>query len=247
MSAAPGRPKPARSRLAGKAAGRRPKGADMKRRDATAALIAAGFGPAVLAQGGPVEGRHYARLGQVLPGTAGKIDVVEFFFYKCPHCNAFDPLLEGWVHQLPADVSFRRVPVGQQAVLKLHQRMFYALEAMGALSPQVHSGIFNALHRGRVEADDEAAVVALVGRLGVDTAKFKPALNSFGVQTRMAQGLKLAEAAGVDTVPALVVAGRWRTGPGMAGTPGQGEAAQGQQALAAADFLVKQARSGTKS
>lgn len=219
----------------------------LNRRDATAALIAAGFGPAALAQGGPVEGKHYARLGQALPGTPGKVEVIEFFFYMCPHCNAFDPLLEAWVHQLPADVSFRRVPVGQQLMLKLHQRMYYALEALGALTPQVHAGIFDAFHRQRVEAQDEAAVTALVGKLGVDTAKFKQAFSSFGVQTRLTQGLKLAEAAGVDTVPALVVAGRWRTGPGMAGTPGQNEAAQGQAALAVADFLIKQARAGKTS
>jgi thiol:disulfide interchange protein DsbA len=219
----------------------------MKRRSATAALITAGFAPAVLAQGGPVEGKHYARLGQTLPGTPGKVDVIEFFFYKCPHCNAFDPLLEAWVHQLPADVSFRRVPVGAQLVLKLHQRMYYALEAMGALTPAVHSGIFNAFHRGGVEANDEAAVVALAGRLGVDTAKFKQAFNSFGVQAKVQQGMKLAELSGADNVPALVIAGRWRTGPGMAGTPGQSEAAQGQQALAVADFLIKMARAGKVS
>ena len=214
----------------------------MKRRDAAFVLATAGLVPAALAQGGPVEGKQYARLPQALPGTPGKIEVIEFFFYRCPHCNAFDPLLEAWVHQLPADVSFRRVPVGGQAVLKLHQRMFFALEAMGALSPAVHSGIFNAFHRQGVDANDEDAVVALVGRLGVDTAKFKQTFNSFGVQTKLAQSAKLAEAAGVQYVPALVVGGRWRTEPGMAGTPGQSEALQGQQALAVADFLVKLSR-----
>ena len=219
----------------------------MKRRHATAALIAAGLSPLARAQGGPVEGRHYTRLGQTLPTAAGKIEVVEFFFYLCPHCNAFDPLLEAWVHQLPADVSFRRVPVGMSLVQKLHQRMFYALESMGALTPQVHAGIFNAFHRAGVQANDEDAIVALVGKLGVDTAKFKAAFNAFGVQAKVNQGLKLAEVAGVDGVPALVVAGRWRTGPGMAGTPGQSEAAQGQQALAVASFLIQQARTGKTS
>lgn len=219
----------------------------MKRRHATAALIAAGLAPAVQAQGGPVEGRQYVRLGQALPTTAGKIDVVEFFFYTCPHCNAFDPGLEAWVHQLPADVSFRRVPVGVTLVHKLHQRMYYALDAIGALTPPVHAGIFNAFHRAGIEANDEAAVVALVGKLGVDTVKFKAAFNAFGVQAKIGQGLALAQAAGVDTVPALVVAGRWRTSPALAGTPGQSEVAQGQQALAVADFLVKQARSGKTS
>lgn len=214
----------------------------MRRRDAGLALLAAGVVPAARAQGGPVEGRHYVRLAQPLPGTTGKVEVIEFFFYRCPHCFALDPALEAWAHRQPADVTLRRVPVGQQAVLKLHQRMFYALEAMGGLTPAVHAGIFNAFHRQGTDANDEAAVVALVGRLGVDSAKFRAALNSFGVQTRLAQGHKLAEACGVDTVPALVVGGRWRTGPNLAGTPGQTEAQQGQQTLAVVDQLIKLSR-----
>lgn len=215
----------------------------MKRRDATLALAATSLiGSAAHAQGGPVEGRHYQRLSQPLPGTPGKVEVIEFFFYKCPHCNAFDPLLEPWTHQLPADVTFRRVPVGQQAMLKLHQRMFYALEAMGALTPAVHSGIFNAFHRLNIDANDEAGVVALVGKLGVDQAKFKQAFASFGVQAKVAQGQKLAEQSGAESVPMLVIGGRYRTGPGMAGTPNQSELVNGQEALVVADFLIKLSR-----
>lgn len=202
----------------------------MKRRDAGLALAAAGLAPIAMAQGAPVEGRHYARLGQPLPATPGKVEVIEFFFYKCSHCFAFDPLLEAWVHRLPADVGFRRVPVGQQAMLKLHQRMFYALEAMGALTPAVHAGIFNAFHRQGVDALDEAAVVALVGKLGVDTAKFKQTLSSFGVQGQLGE------------LVALVVGGRYRTGPGMGGNPNESATVQGQQALAVADFLIKLSR-----
>jgi thiol:disulfide interchange protein DsbA len=217
----------------------------MKRRDATLALAAVGLAstaPAAWAQGGPIEGRHYQRLAQPLPGAPGKIEVIEFFFYKCPHCFALDPLLEAWVHQLPPDVAFRRIPVGQQAMLKLHQRMFYALEAMGALTPAVHSGIFNAFHRLNIDATDEAGVVALVGKLGVDTAKFKQAFASFGVQGKVAQGQKLAELSGADSVPTLVIGGRFRTGPGMGSDPNQSEMAHGQQALAVADFLIKLSR-----
>lgn len=219
----------------------------MRRRHAAAALVAAGLTPLAQAQGGPVEGRQYVRLGRALPATTSEIDVVEFFFYTCPHCNAFDPALEAWVHQLPGDVSFRRVPVGGMAVHKLHQRMFYALEAIGALTPQVHAGIFNAFHRAGLEANDEASVIALVGKLGVDTTRFKAALNDFSLQLKVGRGNALAEAAGVDSVPSLVLAGRWRTSPAMAGTPSQDEVVQGQQALAVADFLLKQARSGKTS
>ncbi|CAM3744712.1 thiol:disulfide interchange protein DsbA/DsbL [Roseateles saccharophilus] len=217
----------------------------MRRRDATAALAAAGLLPlatAARAQGGPVEGRQYARLPQALPGTPGKIEVVEFFFYRCPHCYAFDPLLEAWVHKLPADVSFRRVPVGGQKILQLHQRMFYALQAMNALTPQVHGGIFNAIHRGGMGLEDEAAVTALVSQLGVDAARFKATFHAFGIEPKIAQGTRLAEACGVESVPALVVGGRWRTSPSMAGTPGQNEQTDGQQALAVADYLISLSR-----
>lgn len=204
----------------------------MKRRDVALALASAGLLPAALAQGAPVQGKHYVSLEQALPGTPGKIEVVEFFLYTCPACFAFDPQLEAWVHQLPSDVSFRRVPVGTQAMHKLHQRMFYALQALGALSPAVHTGIFNAFHRQGAQVSDEDAAVALVGRLGVDTAKFRQTLVSFTIQNKVSQGLKLAEMSGAGGVPTLVVAGRWRTGPGMAG----------QQVLPVADYLIRQAR-----
>jgi len=215
----------------------------MQRRELNALLALGGLGGWSAAQAAaPTEGRQYQRLGQPLPIAPGKVEVIEFFFYRCPHCFAFDPLLETWVHQQPADVSFRRVPVGQQALLKLHQRMFYALEAMGAMSPTVHTGIFNALHRQGVEANDEAGVVALVQRLGVDPARFRQAFSSFGVQGKLAQGTKLAELCGVDGVPALVVGGRFRTGLGQGNAAGTSELASGQQMLAVADHLIKLAR-----
>lgn len=213
----------------------------MKRRD-LGLLALGGLTGWETAQAAPAEGRQYSRLGQPLPVTAGKVEVIEFFFYRCPHCFAFDPLLEAWAHQQPADVSLRRVPVGQQALLKLHQRMFYALEAMGAMSPTVHTGIFNAIHRQGVEANDEAGIVALVQRLGVDPARFRQAFNSFGVQGKLAQGSKLAELCGVDGVPALVVGGRFRTTLGQGATPGQSELVSGQQMLAVGDHLIKLAR-----
>jgi thiol:disulfide interchange protein DsbA len=140
-------------------------------------------------------------------------------------------------------VALRRIHVGGQALLKLHQRMFIALDAMGALTPAVHAGIFQAFHAQRVDVTDEAAAVALVARLGVDEARFKQTLGSFGVQTKAAQADKLAQACGVEQVPMLVVAGRWRTVLGMGAAPG-GSASHGQHTLAVADALIKLARSG---
>lgn len=194
-----------------------------------------------LAQGGPVEGRHYQRLTQALPTPPGKIELVEFFWYGCPHCYAFDPVLEAWLKTLPADVSFRRVHVGFRANIKLHQKLFYALEAMGK-EAEVHDRVFAAFHRDRLNLDDEASIVDLVGKLGIDQAKFKNAVNSFGVQTKAQQATKLSEDFRIDGVPALGVAGRFLTSPSMAGVRGTPEIVQGQQAVAVADFLIKLAR-----
>jgi len=209
----------------------------VKRRDVALALASAGLLPTALAQGSPVEGKHYVRLGQPLPATPGSIEVLEFFLYTCPACYALDPQLETWAQRQPASVSLRRVPVGMQAMQKLHQRMFYALQAMGAMSPSVHAGIFNAFHRAGVQVTDADAAVALVAQLGVDATKFRQTLGSFAVQNKVNQGLKLAELSGADGVPTLVVAGRWRTGPALAGA----------QTLAVVDFLIQQARAGKTS
>src|SRR6218665_3853548 len=121
----------------------------MKRRDFSAVLGLSAVSGLALAQGAPVEGRHYQRLSQPLPTPPGKVEVLEFFWYGCPHCFAFDPVLEAWVKQLPADVTFRRVHVGFRANIKLHQRLFYALEAMGK-EAELHARVFNAFHRDRL-------------------------------------------------------------------------------------------------
>ncbi|MCV2351379.1 thiol:disulfide interchange protein DsbA/DsbL [Paucibacter sp. Y2R2-4] len=201
----------------------------------SAALTAAGLPQLSWAQGGtPVEGTQYQRLAQPLPAAAsGKIEVFEFFLYTCPHCYALDPLLSAWSKQLPADVVLRRIHVGVGAMHKLHQRMFYALEAMGRLG-DLHEAVFKAFHVDHAELTDEKSITALMGKLGVDTAKFSAAFNSFGAQTRLGQMAKLATDYKVEGVPALGVGGRYLTAPSMA----KGNA----QALAVTDHLIKLVR-----
>ena len=130
----------------------------MKRREFTASLWrrrrrpSAG-GPA-RAQGGPVEGTHYVRAepAAVAIAPAGKVEVVEFFWYGCPHCNAFEPTLEAWVKKLPADVVFRRVPVAFRAEpYGAHQRIYFALETMGQVEA-MHRKVFYAIHNDRAAA-----------------------------------------------------------------------------------------------
>ena len=215
----------------------------MKRRDFSALLATAPWAGLVLAQGGPVEGRQYQTLSSTLPTTPGKIEVIEFFWYGCPHCYAFEPALEAWSKQLPTDVSFRKVHVAFRANVKQHQRMFYALEAMGK-EAAVRPAVFNAMHQQGLSLDDAKSQAAFLGPLGIDAAKYQDAFNSFGVQTKCTQAEKLSEAYRIDGVPSLGIAGRFLTSPGLAGT-GQRttELEQGQKALQVADFLIQRVRS----
>jgi thiol:disulfide interchange protein DsbA len=214
---------------------------NMHRRDFSAALVGAGalvIGLPAAAQGAPVEGTHYVRLGQPLAVTApaGKIEVVEFFWYGCPHCNAFEPMLEAWVKKLPDHVSFRRVPVAfRDEPFGTHQRIYYALEAMGQLDA-MHRKVFYAIHNDRQKLDKPADIAAFMGKNGVDGAKFVEVLNSFGVQTKARQAKQLAEAYKIDGVPAIGVQGRFYTSGSLAGSP--------EQSLRVTDFLIERSRKG---
>ncbi len=211
----------------------------MKRREfsntllGTAALVVPGFGHA---QGGPVEGKHFVRLNQPLPTSAGvgKIELIEFFWYGCPHCNAFEPALEAWLRQLPADVAFQRVPVAFSAEpFVAHQRIYYALESLDLLGT-MHRKVFYAIHRDRMRLDKPAEISAFMARNGVDEAKFMEAFGSFTTQTRLRQAQRLVDGYKIDGVPALGVQGRYYTSGALAG--------DNEKALAVVDFLMLRLR-----
>lgn len=213
----------------------------MKRREFTggmAACAAAGIGatllaPAVHAQA-PQAGTDYVVLKQPQPTSApGKIEVVEFFWYGCPHCNRFEPLLDVWVKKLPADVSFRRVPVAFREEFVVHQRIYYALEALGQLET-LHRKVFHAIHVERNPLNKPEAVADFMAKNGVDRAKFLEAFNSFGVQAKVRQASQLAEGYKIDGVPALGVNGRYWTSGGLTGSL--------ERSLVVADYLIAQAR-----
>ena len=216
----------------------------MKRREFTATLLAAGAGAAVMgqatlsqAQGTPTEGKDYVRLSQPLPAAAGgKIEVAEFFWYGCPHCNDFEPMLDGWAKKLPADVSFRRVPVAfRDEPFGSHQRIYYALEAMGQVDA-LHRKVFYAIHNDRAKLDKPADIAAFMAKNGLDSAKFLDVFNSFSVQTKARQAKQLSESYKIDGVPAMGIHGRYYTSGSLAGS--------NDRALAVADFLIQRARKG---
>ncbi len=188
----------------------------------------------------PADGAEYISLDQAVPteGGPGKVDVVEFFWYSCPHCNAFEPLLEAWLSKLPKNVHFRRVPVMFRPTFEPQQRLFYVLEAMGKL-PELHKKVFYAIHVEKQTLDSVDQVSNWVAKQGVDKAKFLEQYNSFPVVTKARRATQLQEQYKVDGVPSLGIAGKYFTSGTLAGTM--------QRALQVTDYLVAQASKGAKA
>jgi thiol:disulfide interchange protein DsbA len=199
----------------------------MKRREFSAQLLGLGLGASALsaslpalAQEKAVEGKNYVRLGTPAPvnAPAGKIEVIEFFWYGCPHCNAFEPALEAWVKRLPADVAFRRVPVAFREAFMPHQQLYYSLEALGKVET-LHRKVFYAVHNERQRLEKLDDIAAFMQKNGVDRAQFQEVYNSFAVQTKAKQATRLADAYKIDGVPAMGIHGRYFTSGTLAGTP----------------------------
>ncbi len=210
----------------------------MNRRDFSALSLATsaalGLPLAARAQGAPAEGAQYTRLAQPVPVAAsGKIDVAEFFWYGCPHCSALEPEFDAWVRKQPADVQVRRVPVGFTPSHEFHQKLFFALEALGLLD-SLHRKVFNAIHVERKRLNTEADVLAFAAANGVDGAKLVETMKSFSVIGKARQAKQLTEAWRLDGVPAIGVQGKFLTSPALTGSHAA--------ALAVTDYLVAQAR-----
>ena len=164
------------------------------------------------------EGKDFKRLDKpVAPDApAGKVDVIEFFWYSCPHCNAFEPTLDAWVKAAPKDLSIRRVPVAFNASFVPQQKLFYTLEGMGKLDA-LHAKVFRAIHveKAKLAKDDE--ILAWVTQQGVDAAKFKEVYGSFTVSNQIRRASQLQDAYGVEGVPSMGVAGKYYTDGTLAG------------------------------
>ena len=216
----------------------------MKRREFSAGLVrgcvvagAAASGlPLASAQGGtPVAGKDYLVVNPPVATPAnGKIEVIEFFWYGCPHCYAFEPMIEAWAKKLAPDVDFRRVPVAfRDEPFVAHQRIYYALEEMG-LVDAMHAKVFAAIHVEHQRLDNPTDIAAFMKKNGVDPVKFMSFYNGFSVQTRARQAVQLAQAYKIDGVPALGIAGKYFTSATLAGSP--------QRSLAVTDYLIQRAR-----
>jgi thiol:disulfide interchange protein DsbA len=166
------------------------------------------LGPA-LAQT-PQEGATFRTISPPQPsGSPGKIEVIEFFSYACPHCAHFYPLLESWAAKQPKDVVVRKVPVGfnRDAWINL-QRAYYALQASGDLD-KLDGALFHAIHEEHLQLFDEQSLADWVGKNGGHADKFAAAYVSFGVNNQTVQADTMMEKYGVEAVPSLAVNGRY--------------------------------------
>ncbi len=183
-------------------------------------------------------GEHY----QVLPTPIttrdeSKIEVVEMFWYGCPHCYEFNPLVKAWEKTLADDVDFYLVPGTLSKRWEDHARAFYVAEALG-VGEKMHQPLFDAIVRDRKALAGENELAGFFAANGVDEADFRKAWKSFGVKARLDQADAKARNYRLTGVPAMIVNGKYRIDAGGAGGH--------ENMLKIADFLIAQERNGAK-
>ena len=180
-------------------------------------------------------GKDYQTLERPVPSDAGagKVELIEFFWYSCPHCNAFEPTFAQWVKNAPKDVVVRRVPVAFRDDFAPQQRLYYTLEAMG-LVDTLHAKVFHAVHVERLPLNTDALIQAWVEKQGVDGKKFAETYKSFGVAGKVKRAVQLQNDFRIEGVPSLGIAGRYYTDGSMAGSM--------DRALKVAESLIAQSR-----
>jgi len=174
--------------------------------------------------GAPATGRfelgvHYARLSPTQPTSSNpdQIEVCEVFWYGCPHCFEFDPDLKRWLETKPDNVSFVRVPAVWNPLLQLHARAFYTAEALGK-GAEMHDEFFREINERGKRLDSEAELAAFFGRFDVDATAFKAAFDSFEVHAKLQRADELSRRYRIQSVPTIVVNGKYTTGGGEVGS-----------------------------
>ena len=163
-----------------------------------------------------VEGTQYKRLAAPVPTVdANKVEVVELFWYGCPHCYRLEPDLNKWLKNKPANVVFVRVPGVFRPLWGFHAKVYYTAEVLGVLD-QVHPAMFEAMHVQRRKMNSVDEVKALFAQHGVTSEKFDNAFNSFAVDAKVRRATDLTRRYGLEGVPALVINGKYVTDGVMA-------------------------------
>jgi thiol:disulfide interchange protein DsbA len=166
----------------------------------------------------------------------GKVELIEFFWYSCPHCNMFEPNFAQWVKNAPKDVVVRRIPVSFRDDFAPQQRLYFTIEALN-LMETLHPKVFAAIHVDKLLLNTDASVLAWAEKQGVDKVKFNEVYKSFGVASKLKRAVQLQNDFKVEGVPSLGVAGRYYIDGTLAGSM--------DRALKVAESLIAQSRTAT--
>jgi thiol:disulfide interchange protein DsbA len=185
----------------------------------------------------PAEGVEYQRLSQPQPTDTGKkVEVLEFFWYNCPHCHAFEPHLAEWAKKQGDRIVLKRIPVGFRESFVPQQKLYFALEAMNRLD--LHTVVFDAIHQRRMKLNTEPEIMAFIEKQSIDSKKFGETFNSFSVQSKVARVRQLQEAFRIDGVPTVAIDGQYVTSPSIVGQSMRGAP---EEVLNGATLLVMDA------
>jgi protein dithiol oxidoreductase (disulfide-forming) len=146
-----------------------------------------------------------------------KIEVIEFFWYGCPHCYSFEPLLEKWVKNLPENVEFIRQPAAFNELWSKHAKAYYTAEVLGVVD-KVHADFFDALQNKKEHLETEEELAKFFAAHGVNESQFHEAFNSFVVDAKMRQAPLMASRYGITGVPAIIINGKYKTNGTLAGS-----------------------------
>lgn len=161
-------------------------------------------------------GFEYKRIAKQETSTTDKIEVLEFFWYGCPHCFRFEPFMKRWLANKPKNVEFIRVPAPLNPSWMIHSKAYYALELMGQLD-KVHDKLFDAMHLKRMRLFDEESVVDFVAKQGVDRQQFIDTMKSFAVSSKVNKAKQLVKEYKLTGVPEVAINGKYTTNARMAG------------------------------
>lgn len=163
-------------------------------------------------------GKDYVELTPPVAVEAprGKVEVIEFFWYRCPHCAELEPELEAWAKRQPGHVLIRRQPAVLNDGWMPLTRAFYALEAVGQLE-RLHAAVFTAIHRERIDLNDPNTFFDWAAGRGVDRKRLAEAYDSFSVNSKAARAKQLTSRYKITGVPAFVVNGKYQTSAYLTG------------------------------
>lgn len=185
-----------------------------------------------------VEGKDYTILTNPQPTQdSNTIEVLEFFWYGCPHCNSLHPHLKTWLIHLPNDVSFRYVPAILRANWVSAAKIFYTIEAIG-ITDTLHDKVYDAIHRNKIDLNNESVLLDWIEKQGIDRKRFEDTYHSFAVQNQVARSTQMTRQYQLMGVPALVINGKYLTSGRMGGTP--------QDTITTLELLIEKAREERK-